>query len=94
MKRTPLAKQSPKRRKENATYTMLRRSFMLAHPFCEACKLLHPRRAEASCSTELHHMHGRGINLNRVETWAAVCSPCHLEIHAAPNKARKLGLLK
>ncbi len=94
MKRTPLRQQSPKCRKENAEYSRLRVEFLTAHPLCEACLILHPRRKQAAASTDVHHMQGRGKNLNRVETWLATDRQCHNEIHSNPNRARKLGLLK
>ena len=83
---------SAKRTEENREYSILRAKFLTSHPDCEACRMLHPRRVTRAKSIDVHHMQGRGPNLNRIETWAAVCRKCHTEIHEDMKNARKLGL--
>lgn len=85
--RTPLRRVSKKREIENRRYRTLRRIFLIAHRVCEtgAC---------SRAADDVHHKAGRGKNLNRVDTWLAVCRTCHDWIHAHPNEARTRGLLK
>lgn len=94
-RRTPLKRTgrlrpvSPRRAIVNAAYSRLRITFLAAHPKCQArlaCKRGHSR--------DIHHVHGRGSNLLKPETWLAVCRRCHDAIHDNPKAARELGLLK
>lgn len=43
-------------------------------------------------ATEVHHTAKRGRHMLNVDTWAALCHPCHMWIEAHPNDARKMGL--
>ena len=86
MKRhTPLRRMSKKREAEYKEYLRLRRFFMAENRICQVCF--------ARGSKDVHHKAGRGRNLNNVETWCAVCRPCHNWIHNHPKQARELGLL-
>lgn len=71
-------------------YTAKRRVFLAENPMCQAgldgCQ---------GAAVECHHKAGRhGKNFLDVSTFVALCSNCHLAVHASPNKARSLGLLK
>lgn len=87
LRRTPIRRISKKKAAQLTQYTRLRATFMAQRPTCEKCQ----RRA----STECHHRHGRtGSNYLDVTTWAALCGPCHREIHNRPGQARAAGWLK
>lgn len=86
MKRTPLRRVSKKHAAALKTYSKLRKEYLREHPGCEVCT--------KNAATDIHHKEGRGPNLNRADTWLAVCRPCHHEIHTRPSKARERGLLK
>lgn len=91
-RKTPLKRISAKQRGLLSIYGRKRKAFLASRPYCEACFLLgHTQRMR---STEVHHAHGRGKNLNNEATWFAVDSMCHEWIHENPNEARKKGLLK
>lgn len=89
LRRTPLARVSKKRRKENREYLRLREGFMASHPHCEVCV---PNICQHR-STDVHHAQGRGINLCNVNSWVSVCRPCHEHIHQHPSWARENGYL-
>jgi hypothetical protein len=40
----------------------------------------------------LHHQKGRGIHLNEVAYWLAVCRPCHNWITEHSKEAIEMGL--
>lgn len=91
LQRKPINKKSKKTIALDSVYTVLRRKFMEEKPMCEA---------GLSCcngpSTDVHHKNA-GSNRSEyylvVETWLAVCRPCHDYIHTHPKEARELGLL-
>jgi len=85
--RKPLRKASKNQADKLATYYKLRAEFLATHPMCEL-----PRCP--SQSRDVHHMQGRGPNLNRVETWMACCRKHHDWIHQNPALARGMGLLR
>lgn len=67
-----------------------RRIFMAEHPQCQA-----GLKGCTQQATECHHAHGRtGKNYLDASTFRALCAPCHRFVHAHPNQARTLGLLK
>lgn len=84
----PIAKHSKKMLTELKIYRVLRKDYLKDHPICEAelegCK---------KKSIEIHHTASRGLNLNNVDTWIAVCRWCHDEIHLNSKSAREKGLL-
>jgi hypothetical protein len=83
----PMRRVSTKRAKELRAYWTIRREFLAAHPVCQACW--------SARSTEIHHKRGRaGELLLDTRFFLASCLACHKGIHAAPNKARELGLLE
>lgn len=84
-RRTPMRRMSKKREAEMKEYLKLRRFFMVENPFCQVCF--------ARGSKDVHHVKGRGRNLNKTETWRAVCRSCHNWIHNHGKQARELGLL-
>lgn len=65
-------------------YSALRKEFLEKNRMCFC----------GAPSMDVHHIGGRGSNLNATDTWLAVCRFHHDEIHRNPNEARKLGLLK
>lgn len=85
-RRARLKPASAKRRRALDEYFRLRSEYLKANPRCHmgGCR----KRA-----TQVHHKAGRGPNLNRTETWMAVCFGCHADIHANPNQSRKDGYL-
>lgn len=86
MKRRYLATSSTSRRKQLATYALLRPTFLQAHPVCQSCK--------AERATELHHKAGRrGEWLNYTPFFLALCSSCHRWIHDNGKAAEDQGLL-
>lgn len=93
MRRTPLARVSKKRRCETQKYGRLRKAYLLSHPLCEACIPLLGWKSSMP-ATEIHHREGRGVHLNEVTTFVAICRTCHLFIHQNPKYARSKGLLK
>ena len=82
----PMRNVSTKQAGKLRVYAKLRTEFLTEHPFCgTGC---------GNRSVDIHHTEGRGANLNRTETWLAVCRNCHRWIHAYPNTARRQGFLK
>ncbi len=85
--RKPLPRVTPKRAKQNREYSVRRKAFLLAHPYCMA-------QCFGSRSCDVHHKAGRlGGNFLNESTWIAVCRSCHDYIHTHPKEARALGLL-
>lgn len=68
----PIKRVSDKRKEENKTYKIVRKAYLVAHPFCEV-KL----KGCTKIATEIHHDEGRGIKLNDVSTFVAICRNCH-----------------
>ena len=91
MKRSPLRRVSKKQRERLKQYAIVRKEYLTANPTCEVCKV---RRA-----TDIHHMGDgvgpkRGGNLCNVDSFLAVCRPCHCEIEMNKTWAREQGYLK
>lgn len=88
-KRSKLRPVSKKQAKINTEYTKLRKVFMEENPICmwPGCN---------APSVECHHSEGRGAKTTlKIESFRALCSEHHHQgVHAHPNEARKLGLLK
>ncbi len=78
---------SDKRRKESRIYSKLRKEFLENNPYCQfgICHV---------AATDIHHTMLRGKNYLNVESFMALCREHHSFIHAHPNKAREMGLLK
>jgi len=88
----PIKKVSAKHRKELADYTIQRRQYLAGHTECEA-------RVSPQCdgdSCEVHHSAKRGVNLLNIDTFVAVCRPCHVYIETvmSAEDRRDKGLLK
>lgn len=87
MRKSPLKRKSrlrPASKKRAAAlklYYELRREYLRLHPACEICTVKN--------SQDIHHKAGRGPNLNKTETWMALCRLCHDEIHHNPSWARE-----
>lgn len=93
-RKTKLRQASPKRRKALSLYSSLRTAFLIANPVCQALFVNGVRQLLCKVeAVDVHHKAGRGPNLNRVDTWMAVCRYCHNAIHANPKAAREAGLL-
>ena len=91
IRRTPLRRVSKKHAAALAKYYELRRAFLSEQTLCEGFKV-----GLAGCegdAVEVHHQKGRGIHLNDVSTFLAVCRPCHEFIHQHPSQARARGWL-
>jgi hypothetical protein len=84
--RTPLAKESEKRKAEKVIYALKRAQYLTVHPFCEfkGCTKL---------ASDIHHRAKRGSNYLDVSTFFGTCRHHHRWIHDNPNEARELGLL-
>jgi hypothetical protein len=85
MKRSPLKRVSKKRQERLNVYYKLKRKFLSEHHVCERCQ-----KAPAQ---DVHHKAGQGSNTNNVETWAALCRPCHRWVHDNAGVAREEGWL-
>lgn len=84
-------KVSEKRKEANKEYAILRDEYLDSHPTCEVMLLGCEKTA-----IEIHHVAGRGNNLNDVSTFKATCRYCHNQIHNAFSaiEARNKGLKK
>lgn len=82
-------KPNPKSKKMKAkdrAYTVIRKSYLLKHPVCNA--------GLPGCTvetTEVHHKKGRGKYHLDVDTWLPVCRSCHQWIEENPEEAIELG---
>jgi len=90
--RKKIPPRSSKKMKEDIEYSKKRKSFLLAHPMCEA--------RISNCtgnSSEVHHTYV-GSNRSKYflveETWIAICRNCHNWIHEHSKEARAINLLK
>lgn len=85
MKKTPLAKLSPYRRKQVNKYLRLRRKYLEATT-CKVCNQVP--------ATQIHHKKGRDNDrLLDAFYFLAVCQTCHTRIHNNPAWARDNGYL-
>lgn len=89
LKRTPIRRVSKKLSRELKRYYVLRDKFLRENPACTA--VIDPNCMRIS--NEVHHKARRGKNLNKVETWMAICGTCHLWIEIHANESRKRGWL-
>ena len=89
LRKTPLRRVSRKRARELRTYSGLRRDFLATHPRCEIAR----KGICTGQAQDVHHVHRRGLHLNDVGTWLAVCRCCHDWTHTHPGQARVLGFL-
>ncbi len=87
--RKPIAKQSAKRKKLDAAYSVLAKSFKQRHPHCMA-------RLDGctGITSDVHHMRGRNIYLLDETEFLLVCRNCHSWIELHPAQAKELGFSK
>lgn len=88
----PIRKVSKKTAKELQDYSVQRRQYLAGHTECQA-------RVSPQCdgdSCEVHHSAKRGANLLNVDTFVAVCRPCHryIEDVMSAEERREKGLLR
>ena len=85
-KRATLSPRSPKQKRVEAAYAVLRKSYLDSHNMCEAhlggC---------GTYATDIHHKSGRGEYMLDQSTYMAVCRNCHQWIELNPTEAKKLG---
>lgn len=104
LRRTPLKRVSAKRAEQLREYSIRRKAFLEAHPFCavaaEASKKMFVNRQvgtfwmEHTPATDIHHIRGRRDAMLLDERyWLAVSREGHDAIHQNPNKAREMGWL-
>jgi hypothetical protein len=87
MKRTPLKRMSPKRKKQYKAYLILKSVLLRKYPYCQVGTCMNK-------ATQLHHKKGRTGELLTDERWVLpICSSCHSWIHDHANEARRIGLL-
>lgn len=82
-----IRKLSEERETNQEIYRVLAMDYLLDHPVCEAS-------INGICSynaTQVHHKAGRGSNYTNVDTFLAVCYPCHDWIEKHPKMAKELG---
>ena len=79
---------SDRRRKRDAVYGQRRvEVFEREGGLCQCC-----RRRVMEC---VHHIAGRGgPNPHRLENLAGLCDGCHRRVHAEPEWARSVGLMR
>lgn len=76
---------SKKLKAELDVYSKLRVQFLARHPLCEICGNVPPN--------QIHHKARRGPNLNRTETWMALCFDCHRKVESNGKWAREMGYI-
>jgi hypothetical protein len=88
----PIRKVSAKMAKNLQDYSVQRRQYLAGHTECEVS--LAPDCDGDSC--EIHHSAKRGSNLLNIDTFVAVCRPCHvyIETKMSADERREKGLLK
>lgn len=85
-KRTALSPRSPKQRRLEAAYGVIRKAYLDSHQMCEAHL--------ANCATyasDIHHKQGRGEYMLDSTTYMAVCRSCHQWIETHPKESKDLG---
>lgn len=87
-RKTPVKKQSDKRKVDIVTYREKEALFLLKNPICQI-----QRPGCWHVSAQVHHTDGRGIHYLDESTWKAVCAgPCHDDITIRSKQAIKDGL--
>lgn len=71
-------------------YRRLRAKFLRVHRFCECCPL---RGRKPARSREVHHKRFRGRHYLEIETFLAICRPCHRHLHDNVKWAFEVGVL-
>lgn len=78
----PIPKESKQRKIDNAKYRLLSKAFLIKYPKCQV-KL----KGCTIKAIEIHHDQGRGIRLNDVSNFVAICRNCH---NIVENKNMKI----
>lgn len=84
----PIAKKSAKRKIADIEYKKLNIQFLTENKICQICK--------NEKSNQVHHKWSgkdRDKYYLDTNTWLALCTDCHNEIHAKPGEARQKGHL-
>ena len=79
----PIPKESAKRKVENKEYKTLRKVYLDNHPLCEV-----KFKGCTKKAVEIHHDKGRGIRLNDVSNFVAICRNCHNKVENENIKVR------
>ena len=95
--RKPIRSVSKLQARRLRLYAVIRKTYLLEHPLCEACPIIRPYAGvskNTAWATDIHHTRGKlGELLFATQYFKAVCSTCHRYIHDHPHQARELGLL-
>lgn len=84
--RTALSPRSPKQRRLEAAYSVIRKAYLETHSMCEA-----HLAGCATHATDIHHKAGRGTLTLDSTTFLAVCRSCHQWIETHPKESKDLG---
>jgi len=83
---TALSPRSPKQRRIEAAYNVIRKAYLETHSMCEA-----HLAGCATYATDIHHKAGRGMLTLDSTTFLAVCRSCHQWIETHPKESKDLG---
>jgi len=83
---TALSPRSPKQRRIEAAYSVIRKAYLETHSMCEA-----HLAGCATYATDIHHKAGRGTLTLDSTTFLAVCRSCHMWIETHPKESKDLG---
>ena len=87
--RKKIAARSPKKIKQDALYSSLRRKFLEENPMCQA----HLPGLCLGQASEIHHRAGKiGSLYCDINNFLAICRPCHNYITIYSKEAIELGL--
>lgn len=90
----PIAKESPKRKKESILYSTMRKVYLDQHPQCE---INIPGVCSHQNANQIHHTYSgkdRDKYFLDTATWKATEQNCHDWVHTHPIEAREMGYLK
>lgn len=83
----PIAKESDKRKKEHALYSVMRLQYLKDHPNC----FMVIAGICTGAATEIQHLKGRGIYYLDMTTWGGACHCCHKYATDHPEEAIENG---
>lgn len=84
--RATLSPRSPKQRRIEAAYNVLRKTYLDKNQMCQA-----HLSGCATYATDIHHKAGRGEHMLDQSTYMAVCRNCHQWIELHPIEAKQKG---
>ncbi len=98
-RKTPIRAQSKKRAKEQRQRRQLVAAQLEQRPYCEAARLVAQIDRSHLCQRQSVDIHepltrARGGSIVDVNNMLAVCRSCHDWIHAHPESAEMVGLLR